>query len=169
MLRRLRARYGQEHGNGYRWVFATHVRSHAGFDAERTADAVALDLWPSKGLELHGFEVKISRADWLRELKDPGKAAPVGRYCDRWWLVVPDRSIVKSGELPDDWGLIECREPEPVAAGVGDRLRRTLEVPSQLAAVRTVRAAPKRVAEPLSRTFVASLLRATLKTAQAVA
>jgi hypothetical protein len=165
VLRRLRTRYGREYGNGMRWVFCTHVRDAAGFDGLRTADAVALDLWPSKGLELHGFEVKISRADWLRELKHPDKHRGVGRYCDRWWLVVPDRTIVRAGELPTDWGLIECREPKPIrdVPGMYDWQRERLLRDAEDAAVRTVRAAPKRSAEPLSRTFVAALMRAAVK------
>jgi len=71
----LHLRYSQVHGNGRRYAVAAGVRSHAGFDARRTADYVAMDLWPSKGLALHGHEIKVSRSDWLRELKEPEKAA----------------------------------------------------------------------------------------------
>lgn len=97
-------------GNGgNRWILAEHVRSKAGFDAPRVADAIAIDTWPSKGLELHGFEVKVSRSDWLTELRQPEKSEPFRRFCDRWWLVVPDRQIVRAGELPDGWGLMAMR------------------------------------------------------------
>ena len=57
-----------------RYAIAEHVQSSAGFDARRVCDFMALDLWPSKGLELHGHEVKVSRSDWLRELREPAKA-----------------------------------------------------------------------------------------------
>jgi hypothetical protein len=106
MLDRLDARYSATYGNGIRYVAARHVRSHAGFDARRTADFVALDLWPSKGLCFHGHEVKVSRADWLTELKHPEKAAEFTPYMDFWWLVVSDRDIVRDDELPDGWGLM---------------------------------------------------------------
>lgn len=109
MLALLRERYRETHGNGARYAFASHVRSHAGFDARRTADFVALDLWPSKGLALHGHEVKVSRADWLVELKQPEKAQEFIPYMDFWWLVVADRRIVRDGELPIGWGLIAPR------------------------------------------------------------
>ena len=33
----------------------------------RYADAIAMNLWPSRGLAVHGFEIKISRGDWQRE------------------------------------------------------------------------------------------------------
>lgn len=141
----LRNRYGTRHGNGDRWVFATQVRSAAGFDATRTADAVAMDLWPSKGLALHGHEIKVSRSDWLRELQKPDKWKPVGRYMDRWWIVVPDAAIVRPGELPPEWGLI-------VANSGGTR---------------AVKQAPKLDAVPVSRTFLAALLRAAACTARA--
>jgi len=52
----------------------------------------------------HGHEVKVSRSDWLTELKDPSKAEAWKRYCDRWWLVAP-KGVVRD-DLPEDWGLI---------------------------------------------------------------
>ena len=140
----LRDRYAARHGNGDRWAFATGVRSAAGFDATRTADAVAMDLWPSKGLALHGHEVKVSRSDWLRELKQPEKWKPVGQYMDRWWVVVPDVAIVRPGELPSEWGLI-------VATADGTRI---------------VKQAPPLARKAVSRTFLAALLRAVACTAR---
>ena len=85
------------------------VRSHAGFDARRTADFVAMDLWPSTRLTLHGHEIKVSRSDWLRELKDPSKAAEFIPYMNYWWGSSSDPRIVRDGELPDDWGLMAMR------------------------------------------------------------
>jgi hypothetical protein len=102
----LRAYYGVTYGNGRRYVAASQVRSHAGFDARRTADFIAMDLWPSKGLLLHGHEIKVSRSDWLAELKHPEKAAEFIPYMNCWWLVVSDRSIIHDGELPSGWGLM---------------------------------------------------------------
>lgn len=75
----------------------------------RSADAVAMSLWPSRGLHLIGFEIKASRADWLNELKNPEKSDAVGKYCDYWYLVVGDKKIVQDGELPLGWGLISPR------------------------------------------------------------
>lgn len=109
MLRRLEVRYSQVNpGNGPRYVCARHVRSRAGFSARRTADFVALDTWESK-LALHGHEVKVSRSDWLTELKQPEKAAEFIPFMHYWWLVVGHRSIVRDGELPDGWGLLAPR------------------------------------------------------------
>lgn len=73
------------------------------------ADAVAVNLWPSRGHAIHGFEIKISRSDWLRELKQPAKAESIHQYCDHWWIVAP-KGVVKDGELPPIWGLMEARD-----------------------------------------------------------
>jgi hypothetical protein len=130
-------RYSARHGNGQRYAVAVQVRSHAGFDARRTADFVAMDLWPSMRLTLHGHEIKVSRSDWLRELKDPSKAAEFVPYMNCWWVVVADARIVRDGELPDDWGLMAMR---------GGLLT-------------VVRKATRRDALPLTPTRLAALLR----------
>ena len=75
----------------------------------RYADAMAMSLWPSRGLELHGFEIKVSKSDWKRELRDPEKSAPIQAYCDRWWIVAPG-GVVDLAELPTTWGLFEPRK-----------------------------------------------------------
>lgn len=122
MLDLLRKRYSTKPGNGPRYVFAEHVRNYCGFAGYRTttplrtADALAVDLWPSSGHPVHGFEVKVSRSDWLTELRDPEKAEAFKRYCTHWWLVVPDAAIVRD-DLPSDWGLL-------VVAGDSLRARR---------------------------------------------
>lgn len=86
--------------------FITQVRNGTGYSASRTADAMAMSLWPSRGLHLMGFEVKISRSDWLHEFKNPSKADEIANYCHEWYLVVGDEDIVKDDELPKTWGLI---------------------------------------------------------------
>lgn len=108
MLDALCERYSKtSQGGSIRYSFGEHVRSAAGFDAQRTADFMAMDLWPNfgKGLELHGFEVKVSRSDWLVELKNPWKSEAFRPYMNRWWLAASDPKIVKD-DLPEGWGLM---------------------------------------------------------------
>jgi hypothetical protein len=57
-------------------------------------------------LEVHGIEIKCSRSDWLNELSQPEKAEAIQQYCNRWWIVVPDKEIVDQSELPKHWGLM---------------------------------------------------------------
>lgn len=94
---------------GYRpphFVFLPEFRGATGFDRCRSADAVAIGLYKSRGQEITGFEVKVSRADWLKELRTPDKADGIGQYCDEWFIAVHDEQIVKLSELPKPWGLI---------------------------------------------------------------
>ena len=79
--------------------------SHAG-NQTRYADAVAVGLWQSHGNEIEGIEIKVSRGDWLNELKQPDKSQGVFQYCHRFWLVTP-KDLVKTDELPSTWGLME--------------------------------------------------------------
>jgi hypothetical protein len=86
------------------WATFLEVHNGTGSTQRRSADAIAMNLFPSRGLRLHGFEFKASRSDWMRELKDPAKSVPIQRYCDHWWIVaLPD--IVRADELPPNWGL----------------------------------------------------------------
>ena len=96
--------------NGHGFAFMLNVRNGTGFQRrEQYADAIAMELTPSRGLKINGFELKVSRNDWLKELKNPTKADWFYQHCDRWFLVVADKEIVKDGELPDTWGLIAPR------------------------------------------------------------
>lgn len=89
------------------WIVLSEVRNATGFRrTPRSADALALSTYPSRGLALYGFEFKVSRGDWLRELKNPDKSVSMQSKCDRWYLVVSDPAIVQPGELPETWGLM---------------------------------------------------------------
>lgn len=120
------------------WVLMEEVRDAAGFQGNRSADGIAMSMWPSRGLEINGFELKASRSDWLRELKDPAKAESIAAYCDRWWIVaVPN--IVKLEELPVGWGLMEL---------------------TPKGTLKEIKKAPAREnVKPLNRSFVAAMMR----------
>jgi hypothetical protein len=91
-------------------VVCFEVPNGTGSNKSRSADAIAINLWPSRGLAIEGFEFKASRTDWLKELKDSSKADAFYRYCDFWWLIVTDKEIVKDGELPIGWGLMVAQK-----------------------------------------------------------
>lgn len=40
------------------------VAQATGFSANRHLDAIAMELWPSRGLALHGIEIKVDLYDW---------------------------------------------------------------------------------------------------------
>lgn len=87
------------------WATFFEISNSTGFHSSRRADAFSMNIWPSKGWQTHGFEVKVSRADFLNEMKDVTKSDAVGKYCDFWWLVVPN-GLVDPKEIPDSWGLM---------------------------------------------------------------
>lgn len=88
--------------NGHQVFF--EVGNDTGTKVTRHADAVAIGIWPSTGYQIHGFEIKVSRGDFLNEMKQPEKSWPVMQYCHRWALVTPP-GLVKVDELPPNWGL----------------------------------------------------------------
>lgn len=105
------------------YAFLEQVRNGTGGFANRSADAMALSLWPSRGLMLDGFEIKGYRTDWLRELKNPAKAEELAVYCNRWWIV-GSTDIVKLEEVPDNWGWLaphgtglKVMKPAPLLEG----------------------------------------------------
>ncbi len=124
------------------WALLFEVGDATGARHTRFADAVAMSLWPSRGLELYGMEIKVSRHDWFNERKRPEKAETIAAYCDRWLLVTGPRVVDSVDEIPPAWGWIEFD---------GEQLVTRKE------AIRTD-------AKVCDRTFLAALLRRAAKT-----
>lgn len=133
-----------------RWTRAEHVASDLGHRRKgitKVADFIAADKYPGfpygSALAFHGHEVKVSRADWLCELRDLTKAEACKRYMHYWWLVVPSLDIAKPEELPDGWGLL---------VRSGNNLRAKIS-------------APRLTPEPMPADFTISLMAAAARTA----
>ena len=115
----------------------SEVRNQTGYSRRvRSADALAVSLWPSRGIWFAGIEVKVFRNDWLRELKQPDKSTEIQQFCDYWWIAAPS-GIVKIEEVPETWGLYEIEGKK----------------------VKVTRPAPKLSPLPLTQEFVASVFR----------
>ncbi len=113
------------------------VRNATGYQRQaRSADAISVSTYPSRGIRVHGFEIKVSKSDWRRELANPDKAEEIAQYCDHWWIVAPP-DVVDLDDLPKDWGLL-------VAKSNG---------------LHKLKAAPQLLAETLDRRFLVSMLR----------
>ena len=129
----------REHFPSGEYALLPQVRNATGIaQRTRTADAIAVSLWPSRGIFAHGFEFKDSRTDFLKEMKDPSKAEEIGRYCAQWSIVVSRESIATEDEIPPAWGLMLLKD------GV----------------VKTIRKAPRREAQVPEWPFVGAILRA---------
>ena len=119
------------------WAIMWEVGEATGAQSGRYADAVMMSLWPSRGLELHGVEIKVSRSDWKREAADPSKAEAIAKYCDRWWIHTPPGIVDDLSDMPPAWGLREFDGK----------------------AWKTIREAEKTDAIQVSRPFLAAMLR----------
>lgn len=119
------------------WAIMWEVGEATGAMSGRYADAVMMSLWPSRGLELHGVEIKVSRSDWKREAADPSKAEAIARFCDRWWVHTSPGVVDDVASMPPAWGLREWD---------GKRWK-------------VVKDAERTDAAPISRPFLAAMLR----------
>lgn len=140
------------------WVFLRELRLGTGYGSreydlqagelvdhgwEQRLDAFAMNCYPSKGFLRIAFEVKVSRSDFLSEIKNPDKRAAALRHSNQFYFVCPE-GLVKPEEIPVECGLIEIKT-------TGGR--------------RTVVKAPVReCAQEMPLRFVASLLRHMNKT-----
>lgn len=89
--------------SGHQWL--TFQEASLG---SRRADVLALNLYRSEGWAVHGVEVKVSRADWMSELRNPAKSADLIKFVDLWWIAAP-KGMIHPEELPPGWGLFEPR------------------------------------------------------------
>lgn len=113
------------------------VSNATGASSKRYADAIIMSLWPSRGLELHGVEIKISRSDWKREAANPMKAEAIAQFCDRWWVHTSPGVVDDLSDLPPAWGLREWNGKS----------------------WKTIREAAKNEPQPITRQFLAAMLR----------
>lgn len=123
------------------WAVFFEVANGTGTQITRYADAIMMSLWPSRGQEIHGVEIKVSKSDWKREAKDPNKAEEIAQFCDKWWIHVAPGVIEDLSEVPPAWG---------VRVFDGKRWK-------------TLREAKKTASKSISRGFLASILRASQK------
>lgn len=85
-------------------VYLTEVTAPGG---DRRADAVHIGLWSSRGAgRIDVCELKVSRADFRRELDKPEKAEAWWPYSTTFSIVAPSVDIAPPEELPPGWGLM---------------------------------------------------------------
>lgn len=110
--------------------------AEVGISDSRRVDAVCVNTWASTGFAVHGFEIKVSRSDFLNEMKDISKWQKFGQFCNFFWLAAP-KGLVDVSELPEKWGLMELQKN-------GLRIKKQ---------------APQLDQKPISNLFLAALLR----------
>jgi hypothetical protein len=118
-------------------IVLEEVRNATGYARrQRYADAIAVSLWPSRGIWIAGIEIKTHRNDFLSEIKKPEKSAEIQKYCNYWWLACPP-GVSLEHEIPKNWGLVYVENSK----------------------INVVKKAPELKAKPLDVLFVASILR----------
>jgi hypothetical protein len=119
------------------WAFFRELRCGTGYDytwagnpsrVQKRLDAWAFHLWPSGGYQPTGFEVKVSRADFLHDVRNGSKRGRYMELCQFFYYVTPS-GLVDVSEVPEEAGFItvnsegrtrivkhaprrECPEPE---------------------------------------------------------
>lgn len=108
------------------WVVWFEVRLGTGWGgtAQQSMDAFAMHEWPSESFHRVAYEIKISRGDFLRELKNPKKRRPAMRHSNQFYFITLP-GVAKIEEIPADCGLIEVNTD----GGLKEATRTVLDAP----------------------------------------
>lgn len=101
------------HSDAFQWAFFDEFIPGIGsssFNGTRL-DAWAMNVFPSSGYTTIAYEIKVSRGDFLRELKDPNKRQWAMTFTDEFYFVAP-RHLISPKELPEGCGLVEVSRVE---------------------------------------------------------
>jgi hypothetical protein len=95
---------------------------------ELDVDDRRLDGWAIKkySFERRAFEIKVTRADFLSEVRTPEKRTPAFGVSNRFFFVAP-AGLIEPHEVPADCGLIEVRLS--VKSFARDQTRTVVEAP----------------------------------------
>lgn len=94
------------------WAVFRELRNHTGYTSgkrDTAVDVFAMHLWPSKKHWRVAYEVKASRADFLRELEKPDKRAWGMEVSNEFWYVCYP-GVAKPEEIPAGCGLLRADE-----------------------------------------------------------
>jgi len=130
----------KRHSNLWRWICVTELQTTTSiYRSRRIIDVFAMALIQSlNNYERIAYEIKVSRADWLKELKNPRKKAAAMSLSDRFFFVLA-HGIYKKGDLPrDDCGILEITPEKQI---------------------KLIRRAKRRKVKPMPPGFIAALAR----------
>jgi len=105
-----------------RWIFIRHLIMSTGaaryvyeegrFDPINLGgelDAFAMAAWPSDKYLRIAFEVKVSKADFKKEIDNPRKRQGAEYFANECYFAAPP-GVIETFDLPKRWGLIEIAE-----------------------------------------------------------
>lgn len=103
------------HGSRAEWLFFRELRVGTGRrnGSLQRLDAFALNTLPHLAMKRICYEVKVSRSDFLLELRQPLKRRIGMRYSNEFYFLTPT-GLVNSSEIPVECGLVEVGPRESV-------------------------------------------------------
>lgn len=87
------------------WAVFGEMRSQTGFGNERYLDAWCMNTWKGKRFRTIAYEVKVTRADFEREIENPTKRERAEELAGECFFAVP-AGLVAADEVPEGWGLV---------------------------------------------------------------
>jgi hypothetical protein len=126
-----------------KFAFFDELRIGGGFgkDSEQRFDAWSICYYPSKRNVTTCYEIKISKSDFLHEIKNPKKRRAGLRLSNEFYFVTPE-DLLKITDIPVECGLKEVTESGKI---------------------KTIIPAPFRDIEPPTWLFLSSVCRRNLK------
>lgn len=109
IIKALKRRYKNDSRQTPRYVIAEEVRLGLGFaymqagNVARRLDCIVLDTYSD--LAVIGFEIKVSRSDFLADLKLPEKHDQALRTVDKFFWICPEK-LIQPHEIPPGMGLM---------------------------------------------------------------
>lgn len=96
------------HASRAEWLFFRELRVGTGRrnGSAQRLDAYALNCLPHLAMKRVCYEVKVSRADFLLEVRNPLKRRIGMRYSNEFFFLTP-AGLLQPAEVPVDCGLIE--------------------------------------------------------------
>lgn len=81
--------------NPEKWAFFEELRIGTGYgkDSEQRLDGWAIHYWPSKKNVTRGYEVKVSKGDFMNEINKPFKRRAGLRLSNEFYFVTPKKLL----------------------------------------------------------------------------
>lgn len=101
------------HADGEKHAMFFELRLSTGWSgSEQRLDAWSIPLWPSLGSSLIAYEVKVSRGDFMKEIKNPEKRQAGLKRSNEFYFVTTPKVVKIIDEIPEEcgWMLFEDGE-----------------------------------------------------------
>lgn len=91
------------------WLPQMRIGVGFGADAEQYIDLWGISVEKKDAYARTGIEIKVSRADFTRELRKPRKRQWIEVHCNEHYFAAPE-GLLAYDDLPYGWGLIEVTD-----------------------------------------------------------